>query len=292
MMSLLQLWASTGYLKNYVTQTSIAHLPKEKLEIVPLPVPTVVEQRAIAAALFDVDGLIGSLEALLVKKRAIKQAAMQQLLTGRTRLPGFSEEWETQRLGDVATISMGRTPSRSNASFWGGNHTWLSVGDLRGKVVTESKERITESATAQMQVVPAGTLLMSFKLSIGRVAFAACDLYTNEAICHLTHVAAHAHYLYYALQRVDFSTYGRQAVKGYTLNSESLGTIEITFPPLPEQQAIATFLSDMDAEIAALERRLDKTRAIKQGVMQQLLTGTIRLPIPDADTEDDHAHDA
>ena len=89
-MSLLQLWASTGYLANYVTQTSIAHLPKDKLEIVPLPVPPPAEQRAIAEALSDVDGMLAALEALIAKKRAVKQAAMQQLLTGKSRLPGFS----------------------------------------------------------------------------------------------------------------------------------------------------------------------------------------------------------
>ncbi len=76
------------------------------------------------------------------------------------------------------------------------------------------------------------------------------------------------------------------------IRGDHLAEIELHLPPLPEQSAIATILTDLDAEIAALERRLDKTRAIKQGVMQQLLTGTIRLPIPDADTEDDPAHDA
>ena len=104
MMSLLQLWASTGYLANYVTQTSIAHLPKDKLEVVPLPVPPPAEQHAIAEALSDVDGLLRALEALVAKKRAIKQAAMQQLLTGKTRLPGFSGEWLTKRLGEIAEL--------------------------------------------------------------------------------------------------------------------------------------------------------------------------------------------
>ena len=104
MMCLLQLWTSNGYLSNYVTQTSIAHLPKDKLEIVPLPVPPSPEQRAIAEALSDVDGLLAALEVLIVKKRAIKQAAMQQLLTGKTRLPGFSGEWETKQLRDIAEL--------------------------------------------------------------------------------------------------------------------------------------------------------------------------------------------
>ena len=248
-----------------------------------IPIPNeATEQRAIAAVLTDVDGLIGSLEALIAKKRAIKRAAMQQLLTGRTRLPGFEGEWETRRLGEVATIGMGRTPSRNVPAYWGGEHVWLSVSDLRGRVITESRERITDLAAVHMQAVPAGTLLMSFKLSIGRVGFAGCPLYTNEAICSLTRLSgSNADYLYYALQEVDFSRYGRQAVKGHTLNSESLSRIQVPSPPLSEQRAIAAVLSDMDAEIVALEHRLDKTRAVNQGMMQQLLTGSIRLPIPD-----------
>ena len=251
--------------------------------------PPLPKQRAIARVLSDVDELIGSLEALIAKKRAIKKAAMQDLLTGTTRLPGFAEDWGAKRLAEVAEVSMGRTPSRNNATYWGGSHVWLCVGDLRGKVVAESKEKITDEAAAQMQVVPAGTLLMSFKLSIGRVGFAGVDLYTNEAICSLRHLTLDAPYLYYALQRVDFSKYGRQAVKGYTLNSESLGRIEVPLPSGPEQQAIGIVLSDIDDEIAALERRLDKTRAIKQGAMQQLLTGSIRLPIGDDGAPEDGA---
>ena len=128
-----------------------------------------------------------------------------------------------------------------------------------------------------MPVIPKGTLLMSFKLSIGRLCFAGRDLYTNEAICSFGNLQADAEYLYYALGRTDFSLYGKQAVKGYTLNKESLKLVEVRLPPRAEQTAIATVLSDMDTELAALESRLAKARQIKQGMMQELLTGRIRL---------------
>ena len=281
MMSFLNLWASSGMLANFVTQTSIAHLPKDKLELVPLPVPTPDEQRAIATALSDADALIESLDRLIAKKRAIKKAAMQQLLTGQTRLPGFTGEWETKRLGDISTIAMGRTPSRNNTAFWGRGHVWLSIADLHGKVVKESKEQITDLAAAGMTPIPEGTLLMSFKLSIGRLCFAGCDLFTNEAICSFTDLQADEEFIYYALSRTDFSLYGKQAVKGYTLNSESLKLVEVFLPPEDEQTAIATVLSDMDTEIEALDRRRDKARQTKQGMMQQLLTGRVRLVAPE-----------
>jgi type I restriction enzyme S subunit len=244
--------------------------------LIPLPTSK-IEQRAIAAALSDIDALIAKLDELITKKRNIKQATMQQLLTGQTRLPGFSGEWEVKRLGDVSEIAMGRTPRRLNSAYWGTGYKWLSIADLKAKIIYNSKEEITSLAAAEMTIIPKGTLLMSFKLSIGRLAFAGCDLYTNEAICSFNKLHANADFLYYILGRVDFSLYGKQAVKGYTLNKESLKQVEVTLPSMDEQTAIAAALSDMDTELATLETRREKTLALKQGMMQELLTGRIRL---------------
>ncbi len=242
--------------------------------------PTKAEQQAIAEALSDADTLIESLEQLIAKKRQIKQGAMQELLTGKKRLPGFNGEWEVKRLGEVCDITMGRTPSRLNPTYWGAGYKWLSIADLKAKVVAESNEEITQSAAAEMLVIRKGTLLMSFKLSIGRLCFAGCDLYTNEAICSFNNLKANAEFMYYMLGRTDFSLYGKQAVKGYTLNKESLKLVEIFLPSQEEQTAIATILSDMDTELAALEVKLAKACQLKQGMMQELLTGRVRLVPP------------
>ncbi len=257
--------ANTNINQENLKKLKIA-LPKDK-----------AEQHAIATALSDVDALIAGLEKLIAKKRDLKQAAMQQLLTGQTRLPGFSGEWVVKRLGEICEISMGRTPSRLNPAFWGAGHVWLSIADLHGKVLSSSKEQITPLAASSMRVIPEGTLLMSFKLSIGRLCFAGCDLYTNEAICGFNNLLANSDYLYYALSRTDFSLYGKQAVKGYTLNKKSLALVEVALPSDEEQAAIANVLSEMDQEMADLERRLAKTRDLKQGMMQELLTGRTRL---------------
>ncbi|MFH1811035.1 MAG: restriction endonuclease subunit S [Pseudomonadota bacterium] len=266
-----------SWLLQNATGTTMPSMNQEILSRVVLPLPPLVEQRAIATALLDVDALITKIDQLITKKRDLKQGAMQQLLTGKTRLQGFKGEWETKRLGAICQIRMGRTPSRLNQAYWGPGHTWLSISDLQEKVVSASKEQITELGAQGMEVVPAGTLLMSFKLSIGRLAFAGCCLYTNEAICSFNDIQASADYLYYALARTDFSLYGKQAVKGHTLNTQSLKEIEVRLPERPEQDAISSILSDMDTELAALENRRDKTRALKQGMMQELLTGRIRL---------------
>ena len=238
------------------------------------------ELQAIATALSDVDGLLGGLDRLIAKKRDLKQAAMQQLLTGQNRLPGFQDAWEVKRLGEICEIAMGRTPPRLNQVYWGHGYKWLSIADLQTKVVSDSKEEITELAASMMTIIPKGTLLMSFKLSLGRLCFAGCDLFTNEAICSFNKLQANAEFLYYVLGRTDFSFYGKQAVKGYTLNKQSLKIIEVTLPPLPEQTAIAEVLTDLDAELAALDQRREKTRALKQAMMQELLTGRTRLVSP------------
>lgn len=263
--------------KSIMSQSTRNQVPitaQRKLVVV---IPPIEEQREIAASLSDVDDLINSLNLLIAKKRDIQQAAMQQLLTGQRRLPGFSGEWEVKRLGDLCKLGMGRTPSRLNSAYWGSGYKWLSIANLKGKVVSESSEQVTELAAKQMSLISKGTLLMSFKLSIGRLAFAGCDLFTNEAICSFNDLRVNAEYLYYALQRVDFSLYGKQAVKGFTLNKASLQLVEVAIPTREEQAAIAAILSDIDTELAALEARCEKARQLKQGMMQELLTGRIRL---------------
>ena len=172
---------------------------------------------------------------------------------------------------------MGRTPSRINSAFWGAGYVWLSISDLKSKVVSTSKEEVTSLAAATMQPIRKGTLLMSFKLSIGRLCFAGCDLFTNEAICSFNNSRANTDFLYYMLGRTDFSLYGKQAVKGFTLNKESLMSVEVPYPSIEEQTAIANALSVMDNEITTLKTKLQKARYLKQGMMQELLTGRIRL---------------
>ncbi|HHO8152562.1 TPA: restriction endonuclease subunit S [Pseudomonas aeruginosa] len=256
------------------TRNQVPITAQRKLFVV---VPPIEEQSKIASSLSVVDALINNLDQLITKKRDIQQATMQQLLTGQRRLPGFSGEWEVKRLGDLCTLGIGRTPSRINDAYWGRGYKWLSIADLKGKIIAESSEEITELAAKQIPLIKKGTLLMSFKLSIGRLAFAGCDLFTNEAICSFNELKANADWLYYALQRVDFSLYGKQAVKGFTLNKASLQLVEVAIPTMEEQTAIANILSDMDTELAALEVRRDKARHIKQGMMQELLTGRTRL---------------
>ncbi|MDP2261783.1 MAG: restriction endonuclease subunit S [Hydrogenophaga sp.] len=259
--------------------TNLASINKTSLGQLPVAMPRLrEEQERIAEALADTDALIESLEQLLAKKCQIKQGAMQELLTGQRRLPGFGGDWVSYAMGQLARITMGRTPSRIQSKYWGHGYKWLSISDLKGRTVADSKEEITAAAASDMEVIPAGTLLMSFKLTLGRLCFAGTDLFTNEAICAFRDLKANPELVYYALQRVDFSLAGKQAVKGHTLNKVSLAAVSVLLPAdEKEQEAIANVLSDMDTEITALEARLSKARQLKQGMAQALLTGRIRL---------------
>jgi type I restriction enzyme S subunit len=289
MLAVLQLWASRGVLANYVTQTSIAHLPKEKFVAVPIPRPTPDEQRAIATALSDVEALIAGLERLFAKKRDIKQATMQQLLTGQTRLPGFSGRWVTKLLPELADIRSGGTPSTTDPAAWDGDIAWCTPTDITAlagrKYLTQTERRITEHGLKQSsaEVIPASSIVMTSRATIGECAINAVPMTTNQGFKNFVPFeSVDAEFLYYLLttQKAGFislcggSTFleiGKTQLRGYAVSLPA---------DKAEQTAIATVLSDMDADLSALEARLAKTRAIKQGMMQELLTGRTRLLEP------------
>ena len=282
---------------------TMASLNTQILRAVKVVLPPLPEQRAIAAVLSDVDELIGSLELLIAKKRAIKQAAMQGLLTGRTRLPGFGGEWEMRRLGDLGTFSKGRGIKRTDLRRTGAGcvrygELYTRYENYVSKPVSKAPQDVADTALPIRQ----GDLMFAASGEtadeIGTcVAYVGSEpAYAGGDIIVLRASGQDAVYLAHLLNAPVATRQKTRMAQGDAvvhIRADHLAAIELPLPPpLPEQQAIATILSDMDAEIAALEHRLDKTRAIKQGMMQQLLTGSIRLPIPDDHTEEDYAHDA
>lgn len=271
--------------------STFLEIGKHALASTQVPFPPLKEQRAIAEALSDVDGLIESLEALIAKKRAVKTAAMQQLLTGRTRLPGFSGEWEKKKIGDFTDCTAGGTPSTLIAEYWGGAIRWMNSGELKNKIIHDVEGRITELGlqASSTKLVPSGCVLVGLAgqgKTRGTVAFSSVELCTNQSIAAIypNQRAFVSEYLYHnltyryeELRRISKGDGGRGG-----LNLHIIRSLDVLFPAIDEQRAIAAILSDMDGEIATLERRLEKARAVKQGMMQQLLTGRIRLSATDA----------
>ena len=259
---------------------SIANLKRFKI-----PVPsTNAEQRAIATALGDVDALLAGLDRLIAKKRDLKQAAMQQLLTGQTRLPGFSGEWEVKRLGEIAVIVSGGTPRTSEPTYWNGGIKWCTPTDITrhaGKYLAETERTISHSGLNNSGAVllPIGTLLLCSRATIGELKIAAEPVCTNQGFKSLVcRPGTSNELLYYKLltmkQQMVERAFGSTFLE---ISTRNVSALEVAAPPIDEQAAIAAVLSDMDAELAALEARRDKTRALKQGMMQELLTGRTRL---------------
>ena len=262
MLNILQQFASTGFLLNFATQTSIAHLPKDKFEKIPLPLPpTKAEQIAIAEALSDADSLIESLEQLLAKKRHLKQGAMQELLTGKKRLPGFSEEWEVKRLGDVLTICHGK--SQHAVEDRNGCYPILATGGRIG--------------TANHYLYDKPSVLIGRKGTIDEPQYMDTPFWSVDTLFYSTiHEPNCAKFLFYRFCLIGWKQHN-EASGVPSLNAKTIERIEVAMPRSEEQAAIAATLTDIDAEITELESQLAKARALKQGMMQKLLTGEIRL---------------
>jgi len=242
--------------------------------VFPLP-PTKAEQTAIATALSDADALINSLEKLIAKKRNIKQGAMQQLLKPK-------EGWELKKLGEIAEIVGGGTPSSFIPHYWNGTINWFTPTEVgMSKYTFESVRKITKEGfiNCSGKMLPVGTILLTTRAGIGDLSILMIEACTNQGFQSLIAKAGHYNeFLYYLMQTLKNVLI--QNASGSTfleISPNKIRQIEISIPSYEEQTRIATILSDMDAEILALETKLEKYRKIKLGMMQNLLTGKIRL---------------
>jgi type I restriction enzyme S subunit len=267
-----------------------ANISQQNLKLVLAPVPPPPEQQNIASTLSDMDALLEGLERLIAKKRDLKQAAMQQLLTGQTRLPGFSAEWKRVELGDLFTFKNGLnkakeffgvgTPIVNYMDVFGNSRIYfsrlvgrVSLTDLemknfdiqRGDVLfTRTSETPEEVGMAAVMLdEPQQTVFSGFVLRGRPKNNELCDAF--KAYCFQAS--------YVRRQIISKASYTTRALT----NGKILSSVVLLMPSIPEQAAIANVLTDMDEELAALEHRLTKTRDLKQAMMQELLTGRTRL---------------
>lgn len=244
-------------------------------EALTLPVPPLREQETIAKALSEVDDLIQSLEQLLTKKRDLKQATTQQLLTCQTRLTGFSGKWLTRRLLEISQVVMGQSPSSRHYNLRG-----LGMPLIQGNADIVNRRSVarvwTTAVTKQCQK---GDLLLTVRAPVGAVGVASDRCCLGRGVCSVIPNTVDRLFLYHALAFGEGRWKSLEQGSTFTsANALQVKAFTVTVPPtLAEQTAISEILSDMDAEITALEARLAKTRDLKQGMMQELLTGRTRL---------------
>lgn len=249
---------------------------------IPIP-PSIKEQTTIATALTDTDALIENLEKLIVKKRNIKQGAMQELLTGRRRLEGYSSSWKTIELKDIVLEFI--VPMRDKPKRFEGIIPWCRIEDFNGKYLNDSKSNqyVNKEIIKDMnlKILPTETLIVSCSADLGRCAIVKNPLTTNQTFIGLVfneNIASNEFFYYYLTFNAETLN---NLSSGTTISYLSREQFEIFKVHIPiyktEQDAIAKILSDMDNEIEGLEQKLYKYRMIKQGMMQVLLTGKIRL---------------
>lgn len=264
-------------------------LNRNFISSLPIGVPHPPEQRAISGVLSDVDDLLAASERMIAKKRAIKQAVMQRLLTGKSSLPGFDAEWKRCQLREL--VSEFVVPMRDKPKRLDGDIPWCRIEDFDGIFLGGSKsgQGVDSDTVASMnlRVLPVGSLLVSCSADLGRCAIASRPLVTNQTFIGLVlddTVASNLFLYYYLMSRArELNDLSSGTTISY-LPRERFESLQVLVPcQVEEQAAIAGVLFDMDAEIASLERYRKKYRAIKQGMMQQLLTGSIRLVGPGAE---------
>lgn len=264
--------------------SSQPNLSAESVKRFLIPLPGIIEQIAISGTLSDVDSLISSLQKLIEKKKAIKQGSMQELLTGKKRLPGFYGEWSKQQLGDICNIINGGTPSTSIPEFWNGRILWCTPTDITScttKYIYNTESKITENGlkASSATLLPKGALLLCSRATIGEVRIAGNEICTNQGFKSLVVMQNISNEWLYYMVHILKSKMLEKAIGSTFLeiSKKDLSELDIIVPDFLEQKAIAQVLSDMDSEIEQLEKKLAKYQQIKQGMMQELLTGRIRL---------------
>jgi fclIS len=277
---------STQFIQETELHSLPAAIPK-KINLGPISdiriaTPPHHEQSAIATALNDMDSLLESLNSLIAKKRAIKQATMQQLLSGETRVSSPQNDWTDTTLGEIVERFVGGgTPSRTVADYWGGNIPWVSTKDFASFSPYTSQESITKKGlkNSAASLIPAKTLLISTRMAVGRTAIYKVDVAINQDIKALiprAHISQRflLHWLNHNNHKIS-STSNGSTVSGISITD--LKRIKIKIPDIHEQNSIARILDDLDYDISILESRIHKTNSLKQAMMQELLTGRTRL---------------
>jgi type I restriction enzyme S subunit len=272
------------YMEEIATKTAVPYMNKTNCNSIPIPIPpTKAEQAAIATALSDVDALISELNSEIAKKRLIKQGAMQELLSGKKRLAGFSGDWEVKKLGDITEIDSDNLSSSTSPEYI---FNYISLEDVDfGRLKNTTELQFKNSPSRARRKIKKGDVLVSTVRPNLKSHLIIKDE-VNDWICSTGFSVIRCNHVnpYYIFNHFFSSIVNNQIETIITgsnypaINSTDIKNLLIPLPPTKkEQTAIAQILSDMDSDIQTLETERNKTLAIKQGMMQNLLTGKIRL---------------
>ena len=269
------------------TSNSMKNISKERLMEIDIPCPSLDEQNRISAALSDIDTLIANLEKLIAKKKAIKQGAMQELLTGKRKLPGFTEEWKINKIGAFGEFVSGSCFPLAYQGKQGERYPFYKVSDFNNpgneRNLNQANNYISPDTADYLgcKIIPEKAIVIA---KIGAAIFlerkkltTVCCCIDNNMMAFVPFDVRSAQFICYVFQSMKLGELA-EATALPSLSGKTICSVERKFPQtIEEQMSIATVLADMDSEIDVLSEKLSKYRMIKSGMMSELLTGRIRL---------------
>lgn len=270
---LLQSNIFISFLNKLKAGSTIVHLYQKDLSNFDYIMPSdIKEQEKIAEVLGDIDSLIDTTQQLINKKKDIKTATMQKLFK-------ISNTTKTDILKNIANIQRGASPRPIDSPIWfdrNSNIGWTRISDIKGKYIYSTEQKLSQLGVQNSRYVPIGSLIMSICATLGRPAITKTELCIHDGFVCFYDIKVDPEYVYYYLQYIqeNWKNSGQTGSQA-NLNTDLINNTLI--PLLDNQKQIATILSDMDAEIEALEKELSKYQDIKTGMMQELLTGKTRL---------------
>jgi type I restriction enzyme S subunit len=288
----LYYWLGYRGLWDIADVTSVPQINNKHINPLTIALPDLAEQREIATALQGVDDLIAALERTITKKQAIRKGLMRRLLTGKTRLPGFTHPWATTTLGAIGTFLKGRGVKRDDVRRSGVR--CIRYGELYTSFhdyTAEARSFVTPDVASTALPLRSGDLMFAGSGET-RDEIGKCVAYVGPTpavaggdVIVLRGERCNSVYLALLANSPEVARQKARAGQGDAvvhLYSSALAAIEVSLPPREEQDAIATVIMDVDSEFGVLQRRLVKARHIKLGMMQALLTGRTRLPVKEA----------
>jgi type I restriction enzyme, S subunit len=265
------------------------NLSGEIVKKIPVVVPPLSTQLRIAAIVHDTSNLVRVLEQLIGKKQAIKRGMMQQLLTGKTHLHGFNDPWKRVTLGEIGTVSRGASPRPIASSRWfdeSGSVGWVRISDVSrsdGLTLTSTTQRLSSDGIMRSRFLPAGTLIMSIAATVGVPIVTGIETCIHDGFVAIERLrGTDQTYLLYVLKSLESELRSAgQTGSQANVNTDIVKRIRINLPSVSEQVQIGNALKDIDLSLLSLRHKLQKALALRQGMMQQLLSGRTRLQVPE-----------
>ena len=265
-------------LAKYAQGKSVVHLYNSDIKKLNFYLPTnMAEQKKVGDFFSKLDQQTEleekKLELLEQQKKGYMQKIFSQELRFKDDNGNSYPDWSIKKIEDISKVNKGFTPNTKNDEYWDElNENWLSIAGMTQKYLYKGNKGITEKGASKHVKVDKDTLIMSFKLTLGKLAIVKEPIYTNEAICHFVWKESNVNteYMYYYLNSINISTFGAQAVKGVTLNNDSINSIIVKLPVIQEQNKIAYFFNELDKLIRKQYAKIEVLKQRKKGLLQKM----------------------